>query len=492
MNTLEPQAKRPITPPSSGAYRQLPQTQHQEYEHCLSLLQWAVDDLRAPSLDDSVLTAGSKSVPGGETPIFEAIAELIIQSMRGEWRLFHTPAHIFQVGQNGDSIEVLAALFHDLAYVQVDHGIGINLSYYLAAFVYQKNGQLWLRPRPAMELSLPRGQLFQLVMGIFGLTPGQALTHGHNEFLSALVAVQCLAPLLPMDILAQISACIEATIPFRAHGESAHRLFERLEQTSLQFNLGWDEAQRHRIVTRAVRLANRDVHNFCTANPAEFLDNTWNLLPEINHTLHQVNSYSITQYRQALLKMSLFLAHITPDRVFQRYREEPTEAVWQTLLERTHQNLAIARLYLDCKLLSVGVLEALSLRLGPDVPLAALMGDMLVDHSARHLTTYLPRVKLPHQPQTRIEQAVMDLLEHGRIQSSSYDTKNSPVATYIIQSVGFAKAQTWLHQAERFFEGELGAEAFLASCDRPMIEAIIQGVQQVFLSRQSALQMPHL
>ncbi len=34
--------------------------------------------------------------------------------MTREWRYFHTPNHIFEVGSSQDAIEVLAALFHDL------------------------------------------------------------------------------------------------------------------------------------------------------------------------------------------------------------------------------------------------------------------------------------------------------------------------------------------------------------------------------------------
>ena len=63
-----------------------------------------------------------------DLPKLEQIAELIIQTMRGPWRYFHTSEHIFEVGGSVDPIEVLAALFHDLVYVQVDQGVSFNIS----------------------------------------------------------------------------------------------------------------------------------------------------------------------------------------------------------------------------------------------------------------------------------------------------------------------------------------------------------------------------
>ena len=74
---------------------------------------------------------------GGRVDIakLEQIAELIIQTMRGPWRYFHTSEHIFEVGWSVDPIEVLAALFHDLVYVQVDQGVSFNISSALCPFV---------------------------------------------------------------------------------------------------------------------------------------------------------------------------------------------------------------------------------------------------------------------------------------------------------------------------------------------------------------------
>jgi hypothetical protein len=36
------------------------------------------------------------------------ISNLIIQTMTGPWRSFHTPNHIFEVGEGGDAIEIIS------------------------------------------------------------------------------------------------------------------------------------------------------------------------------------------------------------------------------------------------------------------------------------------------------------------------------------------------------------------------------------------------
>jgi len=145
----------------------------QDQERCLKSLLWAVEALQGQA-DLSRLTK---------------ISDLIIQTMTGPWRFFHTPEHIFEVGgaigETGDAIEVLAALFHDLVYVQVDQGISVNIGSYISAYVKETDGRLMLRTID----DLPQDMIFELTMAVFGFKPGQTLepTAGQNEFLSAFI-----------------------------------------------------------------------------------------------------------------------------------------------------------------------------------------------------------------------------------------------------------------------------------------------------------------
>jgi hypothetical protein len=445
-----------------------------DYERCLKSLDWAIAQLDGkPDPEQLAITA-----------------ELIIQTMSGPWRYFHTSEHIFEVGGSGDEIEILAALFHDLVYVQVDQGVSVNISRRIAPFVKEIDGQLVILSGSQL---LP-DRVFDMVAQIFGFAPGQTLqpTAGQNEFLSALIGAKCLEHALPLPVIAQVVACIEATIPFRGRSESGQtageRLRDRLSVTNEQFELGWREEDLHSVVRRAIRLANRDVENFAYISSAEFLDNTWNLMPETNHDLISANSYTVSGYRLSLQKMEGFMYFLKPELVFQRYLDEPDIQTYKTAIHRTQKNLEVARLYLGSKLLSIAVIEALSQRLGQDIPLATMMGELPGRGlSTAQLESFLPAVSQIVLPTTPLEYEVLELLEKGRSKSSSYDVKNSPVATYIIKSLGFPESQRLLVQAKEYFKRNLSGEAFLSLCDRDVVHTIIQAVLKVFERRINAI-----
>ena len=446
----------------------------QDYERCFDELNQAIAQL------------GGKADPAQ----LSVTAELIIQTMSGPWRYFHTPEHIFEVGESGDAIEVISALFHDLVYVQVDQGISVNISRYIAPFVKEIGGQLVILER----WQLPNDRIFELITQIFGFTAGQTLLPlaGQNEFLSAVIAGKCLEHALPLATIAQVAACIEATIPFRGTSETGqsvgNRLCHRLSQTNTTFELGWSEPDIQAIVKRAIRLANRDIENFAYEASAEFLDNTWNLMPETNHDLTSANAYTVSGFRMSLQKMEGFMNFLKPEFVFQRYLDEPNSDLYADLITRTQKNLEIARLYLGSKLLSIAVIEALSQRIGQDIPLATMMGELPGRGLAvAQLENFLPNIPTPIPPANALEQEVLELLEKGRSKSSSYDVKNSPVATYLIKSIGFSEARRLLLQAKEFFKKSITAEELLASCDRDVVETIVRAVLQVFESRKTAM-----
>ncbi len=429
---------------------------------------------------------------GGRVDIakLEQIAELIIQTMRGPWRYFHTSEHIFEVGGSVDPIEVLAALFHDLVYVQVDQGVSFNISSALSPFVKEVRSLLVIRD----ETDLPDDTMYQLVGSVFGFEPGKTLSPfaGQNEFLSAVIAAKSLEPFLSASPIAEIATCIEATIPFRPVSPSGlsaiELLHERLVSANRDFNLGWSDAQTVEIVKRAVRLANRDVENFASPNSSNFLDNTWNLMPETNHELTNVNSYTVGGYRRSLQKMAGFLNFLKPELVFQQFMQEPDDETYANLIARTRKNIEVAKLYLGIKLITIAILEALSYRLGRDIPLSTMMGELRVPgFQTSVLEDYLPNKQIAYQLESQLQREVLDLLEIGRNQESPYDIKNSPVSTFIIKSIGFAETDNFLKKAQDFFAGNISAEEFLSDCSPDVIDTISSGVMKLFESRKMAL-----
>lgn len=416
----------------------------------------------------------------------EHIVDLIIRAMTGPWRFFHTTEHIFEVGKSDDPIEVLAALFHDLVYVQVDQGVSLNISSYIAPFIKDVKGQLVIRE----SNELPDSRLFEIVTEIFGLAPGQVLSpfSGQNEFLSALIAAISLSHFLSESQVAQIAACIEATIPFRPVSSSGLKpseiLYQRLVIANTQFNFGWSDSEIVEVVKRAVRVTNRDVENFAFSNSADFLDNTWNLLPETNHDLSNQNSYTVDGYRWSLQKMEGFMNSLSPERVFQQFREEPDEETYQQLLSRTQKNIEVAKLYLGTKLVSIGIIEALSMRLGQDIPVSTMMGELPIQEAKTPaLDDFLPDIQNSNNPKSELESEVLGVLSEGRNQDSPYDLKNSPIATFIVKSIGFGEIRQLIELAKEFFTGNISDSEFLAQCNPEVVKAIAFGVRRLFETR---------
>jgi hypothetical protein len=415
---------------------------------------------------------------------------MVIQAMSGPWRLFHTPEHIFEVGQGGTPAEVVAALFHDLVYAQVDHGINLSLSRYLADCVIETVDGLQLDLTEHAN-SVP----VQLAVDLFGFQHGQVLNPfaGQNEFLSALVALRSMHMLLPLPALAKIGACIEATIPFRRvtadSPDTSEQLHARLEKANDRFELGLSELDMHAAVESAVGMANRDVGNFASQHPASFLDNTWNLIPETNHDLRQVNTYTIRGYRTSLQKMEGFLGFLQADAVFRRYRNEPSPALHHDRLALTERNLHVARMYLRIKLVSVGLIEALSLRIGEDVSLASMMGK-LPKHgeSSLQLEKLLPPVACPQYPNDPLEIITLQLLQAGRTSESLHDTKHSPVASFLVQRLGFSATLNMYEDAQKFFLTPSLAEDWLGRLPPDVLKALNQGAYTLFIHRAQAFQ----
>jgi hypothetical protein len=424
----------------------------------------------------------------------EQIADMIIQTMTGPWRYFHIPEHIFEVGESGDAIEVLAALFHDLVYVQVDTGVSLTISGYITPFIKQVGDQLMIRETK----ELPQDYMFAIVAAVFGMVPSQRLSPvaGQNEFLSAIVAAKSLEPFLQPDIIAQITACIEATIPFRPKGESglsaSELLYQRLILANKQFNFGWTDSQVQSVVKRAVRLGNRDVENFAYPNSADFLDNTWNLMPETNHELLRSANYTIYEYRRSMQKMEGFMHFLKPELVFQQFMGEPDTATYQDLVARTEKNLEVAKLYLGSKLIAIAIFEALSYRLGQNIPFSTMMGELPLSTSeikVPGLEKFLPcDVPQAYQPRNALESEVLDLLTKGRNRDSIYDLKNSPTTTFIIKSIGFSEIEYLLQRTKEFFAETISSEEFLSACNPTVIQTIIEGMVQLLESRKAALQ----
>jgi hypothetical protein len=446
----------------------------QAYEKCLKRLTWATESL---NLKIAPLQLAE-------------ITDLIVRPMTGPWRFFHTPQHIFEVGGSKDPIEILAALFHDLVYVQVDWSINFNVGYYISPFAKEIEGHLTIRK----ESDLPADSTFEMVAAVFGFFPGQVLNPyaGQNEFLSALVAAKVLEPFVEAPLLVQIVTCIEATIPFRGtcdNGMTASdRILQRLQLTNQKFDLRLSDSKLRETVTRGVRVANRDVSSFAHPSAARFLANTWNLLPETNHNLSTPGSYSVADYRLAIQKMENFMSSLKPTMIFRQFQGEPCDRIYRLFQHRATKNIQIAQLYLESKLVTIALIEAISLAIGLDIPLVIMMGEApLQGFTFLRLEHFLPEVVGGCEPKTDIEKEVWNLLKFGRAKSTYSDLQHSPVATFIVKLIGFDAVREQCDRAKEFFKGDISTEEFIRGFHYTVPEKLITALVELFDSRKTSV-----
>ncbi|MGK7921157.1 MAG: hypothetical protein AB4080_14230 [Trichodesmium sp.] len=445
-----------------------------EYQQCLEKLHWATQELEVEVAPEKLAE----------------IAELIVQPMTGPWRYFHTPNHIFEVGGSEDAIEVLAALFHDVVYIQVDHSVNFNLSYYIAPYVQEAQGKLKIREKN----ELPNDHIFEMVTSIFGFAAGEFLLPfgGQNEFMSAVVAAKAMESFLTPKHLFEIIACIQATIPFQPISQdglnATERLYQKLQKTNSKFNINLTNAELDKTIKKTVRLSNRDVSGFGSPSSI-FLDNTWNLLPETNHNLANGNSYTVCEYRTALGKTEGFISYLNPELIFRKFDGEPDDQTYQNWVNQAKKNIEIAKVYLASKIFTLTFIEALSMRLGLNIPLSTMVGELPTQgHTPAHLEDFLPDIQNPYQCQNSLESEVLILLEDGRSLNADYDMRNSPLSTYMVKYIGFDEVKKQRKRINDFLEKNVSAEEFIDGCNSSLVKTVIEGILDLFESRKQAIQ----
>jgi hypothetical protein len=389
-------------------------------------------------------------------------------------REFHNHDHVIDIARHGDPLEVIAALYHDAVYIQVDQGPPRSMRTEMARVLAQTDG------RDGGYRVLPQAAEAQVtsdVLAVFGrkvfdvVTP----TTGLNEFASALVASIQLEQALDRVQRISVAACIEQTIPFRADPVTALR--ERLEALALS------KGEIDAVLTRAVRVGNRDVENFADNDPARFLDNTWKLLPESNPALHEPLVYTVRDYRIALQKMEAFLAQLPAERVFHTYGDEPRPEIHARRVARTTGNLELAVRYLRAKLYSIALVEAIAVETGGDVPLDYFMGGLKHNPESKRIEQYLPHFTSAAD----LDPPLHRLLAEGRASESSFDTKPSPIGAFLQESVGDAAMMKGVEAAKRWWGGATDAATFLASQPARPVAAIARAAANIVDTRRDRL-----
>ena len=387
-------------------------------------------------------------------------------------REFHNHDHVIDIAKHGDPLEVIAALYHDAVYIQVDQGPPRSMRTEMERVLLQTEAGYRVLPAAASS------PVTADVLAVFGRHVGDVVTPttGLNEFASALVASIHLEHALDRVQRIGVAACIEQTIPFREDPVSPLR--DRLHDLALS------RGEIDTILMRAVRVGNRDVENFADNDPASFLDNTWKLLPESNPALHAPLVYTVRDYRFALQKMEGFLAQLPAERVFHTYAEEPRPEIHARRVARTTGNLELAGRYLRAKLYSIALVEAIAEETGGDVPLDYFMGGL------KQSSTENKRIEqfLPHFATRKdLDPPLHRLLAEGRASESSFDTKASPLGVFLHETVGEGAMMKGVHAAKRWWAGAGTAKEFLASQPPQPVAAIARAAANIIETRRDRL-----
>ncbi|MDP2678320.1 MAG: hypothetical protein Q8O85_06305 [Rhodoferax sp.] len=419
----------------------------------------------------------------------ERLAVLVHHAMNAKTRAYHTTAHVFDMCETPAPRQLLAAMFHDVVYYQLDAGFPETTAHLLHDVAHKVDGRLVLQPLP------PDDRTLALCMAIFNFRPGQVLPlyGGMNEFLSAVMAARLLEPYLSAADLLAVVACIEATIAFRppaADGQTAmETLALRVETQARAMGLAAhptaSAAYVDQVMADAVMLGNRDVSGFAKTDPAVFLSSTWLLIDESNAPLATPGVYSLQQYRRALTRMTIFLANLDPNTIFLHYKAEPSPEAVAQLGATAHANLRFSCDFLEAKVTSVAIIEALALCTGGDCPISMFLGDIRCSYGKPD------RVEdfLPEAPAAKvIHDELLRVLEKGRATESKNELTSSPLTAFVYRHMGHQGTQQAFRNAKHMFEGHLAPQAFLQTLDRDMVRSILQACARIALSRSAALQ----
>lgn len=421
----------------------------------------------------------------------EEIACFVHHCMQEERRKFHTPRHVFTVAKGLEHpIQVLAILFHDIIYYQIDDGFPPDALLIIQDFIEEKDGQVFIKT------DFPEDIIFKICLDIFKFKAGEQLSPygGLNEFLSAFIAGKSLENHLVITNVVGVLACIEATIPFRLLNTESRTNFEelahRLKEINSKYEFSYTDEEIDDIVKLSVEVANKDVENFSDEDTGRFLDNTWLLLSESNKTLTVLEdyAYSIAEYREAIMKTEVFLSFLKPASIFHEYKGVPDAIHFQKISQQAHKNIMIAREYLGVKLLAMTILEALAECTGGRyVPVSMFTGAI---RNNQNMDVERAEDFLPPLPDNNIHQChpvVLNLLEYGRSSETSFDMRHSPLSAFFYQHLGSEKTKQYLAYAKELFAEQITYKEFLDQIDKQLLGAFAKACSELAITRRERL-----
>lgn len=418
----------------------------------------------------------------------ERMAMIAHSAMENKKRIYHSSKHVFEMCEGMNARQVLASVFHDVVYYQIDGGYPQQAEEMLSPILTIKAGSITLNKIDLDDFPLT------LCAKIFNFSEGQSLNvyGGLNEFLSAVLAAKLLAPFITLKDLLAVISNIEATIPFRkadAQGvDFATRLAQRVKKTCEDLNAFKDnqaiEVFVNEVIIDAILLANKDVSGFAEHDSAKFLASTWQLIEESNTLLNSVSFYTIQDYRASLLRMEKFLSGLSADQISHQYLNTPPQGEIKALHLTAEKNIAFACQYLSTKIATIAIIEAIALETGGNCPVSMLLGDISCnDGKPDRAENFLPKGDT-HQ---NLNTELLAVLEGGRAEESKHDLTSSPLTAFVYRSLGDQRMTSALNDANKMFNQERSSLEFLMRLDITMVLSIISACGHIAISRSAEL-----
>jgi hypothetical protein len=458
----------------------------------------------------------------------EEWAIFVHASLTNESRNYHGVPHVFEISAGAAPMQLLAAIFRDVTNHYID-GEGISAKHVELLQGVLQEGTFILQSDLSSSSNVcpvsSSGRQIALVSAIFGVTPGtdlfgyQGMHKGLDVFLSAVVASRLLEDTLSLKQTAQLCCCLEATIPFRtAPGGSQSspdsskpldRLFARLEQANIDFNLRMTSQEMVETVQLGADLTNRNIGNMVAEDLTEFLSHTWSLLPEQNVALRQHSLFTVHDFYDAVSTMVDWVENIQAECIYSTFRGVPDEEERLELHEQLTYNLHLAVIYLQARLLSVGVVAAFAALTGGDAPFSfffgdapsvngesAQLGDGLVGLSASASAPLQDSEQDSEAEDSEAEDSddfdgivsheVLNLLRGHRMIGTFFDKGNAPLAAYLYENLGDDLVSVGLKLCSLDFTEE-SARALLRFLPARVFRTVAKELSRFTVSRTKAI-----
>ena len=422
-----------------------------------------------------------------------SMAELIVDSMSTPSRVYHSMQHILDIMEDiaadGDEhpIPVLAALFHDVIYLNVDRDLSTAQVEILSNILVQDTDA----SKPlALHIPVvdPSIDMVRLLFG-FDLRPGQ----GYNEYISALLAVRVLSPFLSLKHLIQLTACIEASVPFRSVTDGStpmERLHERLVHTNRECGAGLSEQELVDTVHMAAFFSNCDLGSFCQKDPSVFLNNTWKLLPEWKPALLS-ESCRLQDLYDAFLLLQERYHQTDVELIFQHFRGFPVASDLEDMRLRARENLSVVGEYISIRLLQMRVLLDL-LQVATNDPEQAIATTTI------NAFTFLRQVDARiDQPSTARPNQLSDescwndqvyiFLTQGRQLAFDWDAAASPLSAFLYTQLSSHSAVALGNRMSNYNDGVI---AFLPASTMNQLAVSLSDALPEFATEWKALVCP--